>query len=78
MRPLLFVAACLTLDSVEKVNPRMDAARAQRRTYDGRECANCSATLRYTSSGSCVACIREKGRESANRIRALLRGESVA
>ena len=55
--------------------PRMQAAKAGIKFYDGKPCRRCSATKRDTISGSCVACQRTKTRRRRDAIRALLAKE---
>ena len=62
--------------SLDSETPRLAAALARLPHYEGRECPKCAKTLRYTSSGQCVACVKARGSASTDRIRALLRGES--
>ena len=39
---------------------RADARAAHETTYTGSPCKTCEETLRYTSSGNCVACTKRR------------------
>lgn len=51
---------------------RLEAAALGRTHYEGRPCAACGETLRYTVSRNCVACTKVNAEKDRRRIRTLM------
>lgn len=52
---------------------RIEAAKAGRRVYIGtKPCGECASKHRYTSSGQCVRCTKDRAAEYNKRLRSLL------
>ena len=52
---------------------RMEAAKAGRRRYLADPCPVCEEEVRYTSSGQCVTCTKERASRYTEEIRSRLR-----
>jgi hypothetical protein len=53
--------------------PRIAAATKGEVHYEGSPCRNCGSTLRYVSTGQCVACVKTKTESRREEIRELIR-----
>jgi hypothetical protein len=53
-------------------SPRLEAAAKGQTHYEGRPCAACGETLRYTVSRNCVACTKVNAEAHRRYIRDLL------
>lgn len=60
------------MPTTDRKSARLVAAENGQTHYEGRPCANCKTTLRYTSTSACVECNREASRAVRERIRELL------
>ena len=57
-----------------RLEPRIEAARAGRRIYLVRKgCRKCKCRLRYTSSGACVPCTKDRSVAYNEQLRKILR-----
>lgn len=61
------------------MSERLEAAARGDIHYHGSSCVKCGSTLRYVTSGTCVACSSKASRESQSKLRkkiALLREQA--
>lgn len=61
----------------EQISPRVEAAKARLKKYQGEPCSRGHDGVRYTSTGSCVDCAKLATASNNDRIRKLLNGEAV-
>lgn len=53
-------------------SPRLQAAEKGQTHYEGTPCRTCGTSLKYTTTGNCVACSKAKTSETRAKVRELM------
>lgn len=55
------------------MNARIRAAKKNKMFYEGAPCKACRSTQRYTKTGNCVTCQRDRSKNNQRKVRAEIR-----